>query len=92
MPAMFFRTWLLHFGEASGTRKVFRKVYEDCLLICEAATAIVLMQDCMTRFQNHGGTTALPYVELEFKDEAAARQRVAGILHYVSKSRGNHLR
>lgn len=50
------------------------------LLICEAATGIVLMQDCMTRFQNHGGTTAIPYIELEVEDEKAARHRATGIL------------
>ena len=50
------------------------------LLVCEAATGIVLMQDCMTRFQNHTGTTALPYIQLEVENMEAARHRATGIL------------
>jgi hypothetical protein len=50
------------------------------LLICEAATDIVLMQDCVTRFQDHTGATAVPYVELEAEDEEAARHRATCIL------------
>ncbi|AII53698.1 hypothetical protein N008_17165 [Hymenobacter sp. APR13] len=50
------------------------------LLICEAATGIVLMQDCMTYFQNPNGTTAEPYIEFEVEDEEAARRRATGIL------------
>lgn len=50
------------------------------LLICEAATGIVLMQDCMTYFQNLTGTTAEPYIEFEVEDEEAARRRATGIL------------
>ncbi|AHJ97942.1 hypothetical protein Hsw_2347 [Hymenobacter swuensis DY53] len=50
------------------------------LLIYEAATGIVLMQDCMTRFHNHTGTTAVPYIELDVSDEGAARRRATGIL------------
>ncbi|WP_354578554.1 hypothetical protein [Hymenobacter sp. UYP22] len=56
------------------------------LLICEAATGIVLMQDCVTRFQNHGGMTAIPYIELEVEDEKAARRRAIGILIMYPKA------
>ncbi|MCR5890023.1 hypothetical protein LRS06_20050 [Hymenobacter sp. J193] len=48
------------------------------LLVCEAATGIVLMQDCTTRFQNHGGTTKSPRIEVDSLD--AAQHRATGIL------------
>ena len=39
-------------------------------LLCEVATGIVLNTDGETRFQNHYGTTELPYIEAKSLEEA----------------------
>jgi len=48
------------------------------LLVCEAATGIVLMHNCTTRFQDHAGAGKLPYIEVDSLD--ATQHRVTGIL------------
>jgi hypothetical protein len=55
------------------------------LLVCEAATGIVLMQNCTTRFQNHTGTAELPYIEIEVDSLDAAQHRATGILNMYPK-------
>ncbi|WP_019949611.1 hypothetical protein [Hymenobacter aerophilus] len=50
------------------------------LLFCEAATGIVLMQDYLTRFQQHDHTTELPFTEIEVAINEAVRHRILAIL------------
>lgn len=50
------------------------------ILVCEAATGIVLMHNCTTRFHDHTGTADLPYIEIDVDSLDAARHRATSIL------------
>ncbi|RIY06020.1 hypothetical protein D0T11_19450 [Hymenobacter rubripertinctus] len=60
--------------------KIPGKYVRYYLLVCELATGIVLIQDCITRFQKHDSAMELPYIEIEVYSIEAARRLVTGIL------------